>query len=504
MLTGNTLEDNFFHGIFNGNNSTLLAQENTLRRNRGNGLWLVPGSTTSLSGGLITLNGYAGMYLPEGASASIGLDGAAELVVSHNVAAGLLVETDSASARINSGRIHFDANGGGAIVGRVTDVFVDSERDGLGDTDEAQRGTDPRRADTDGDGLRDGFEVRYGLAPLDPRDSLADPDGDGFTNVEEQAAGTDPRHPDTDSDGLTDGDEVHLYGTDPTRTDTDGVGLTDSEEVRRYGTNPLVPDSDGDGVRDGIEVASGSDPRDPRSVPTAVLYGINQLRNDVLVLHPDTGQAFVLGPPTGDPNLASGAPSTLGHVVWSPHSRTLYALAFGFLRGTFQVRLHTLDPDTGAIRSTVVVGPVLLTALAVDARGTLLAAIAFNGGSLTDLGRLDPATGVVTRLGPTGFRNLFGMQFDPAFRTLYAITGAQIPPVLVALDPATGQGTAIAQTDLPTQATSLSFLADGRLIVGGDDGNLYQVDPVTGASRLIGPTAVEQVSSMSLRVFPRR
>jgi hypothetical protein len=110
---------------------------------------------------------------------------------------------------------------------------------------------------------------------------------------------------------------------------------------------------------------------------------------------------------------------------------------------------------------------------------------------------------LLTRLGPTGFRTLYGVQFDPAFRTLYAITGRQVPPVLVALDPTTGQGTAIAETDLLIQAESLAFTADGRLVVAGGD-NLYQLDPVTGASRLIGPTGVEVVSGMSLRVFPRR
>jgi hypothetical protein len=434
--------------------------------------------------------------------------------VSHNVAAGLFVDTDGASARVNSGRVRFEANGGGTIVGRVTDVFVDSDGDGLGDTDEATRGTDPRRPDTDGDSLRDGFEVRYGLAPLDPRDSLADSDGDGLTNLEEQAVGTDPRRPDTDGDGLTDGDEVHVYGTDPTRADTDRDGLTDSEEVRQYGTNPLDPDSDGDGFPDGIEVAAGSDPRDPRSVPTAVLYGVNGLRNEVLVLNPDTGQAFVLGAPSGDPNLASGAPSSFSPLVWSPHSRTLYAKGFGFVRSLPEQRLHTLDPNTGAMLTTVVVTlsppPATgvaygLTAMGVDASGALLATVSFPGlNNATDLGRLDPATGVLTRLGPTGFRVLWGVQFDPTFRTLYAITGAQVPPVLVALDSATGKGTAIVRTDLPVQATSLAFLADGRLIVGGDDGNLYELDPATGASRLIGPTGVEQVSGMSLRVFPRR
>jgi outer membrane protein assembly factor BamB len=236
------------------------------------------------------------------------------------------------------------------------------------------------------------------------------------------------------------------------------------------------------------------------------LYGVNALRNDLLVLNPPTGQAFVLGPPTGDPNLASGAPSAFGVILWSPHNRTLYALGGGFIGVDAQRRLHTLDPDTDAILTTVVItsdtgNTFVVTALGIDARGTLLVPVNTGGGSLADLGRLDPTTGVVTRLGPTGFGTLFGLQFDPTFRTLYAITGNRVLPVLVSLDPTTGQGTVIAQTNLPTQAESLAFTADGRLVVGGDDGNLYQVDPVTGAATLIGPSGVEEVSSLSLRVL---
>ena len=73
---------------------------------------------------------------------------------------------------------------------------------------------------------------------------------------------------------------------------------------------------------------------------------------------------------------------------------------------------------------------------------------------------------------------------------------------LVALDPATGQGTAIARTDLPTGPTALAFTADGRLIVAGRDRNLYELDPVTGASTLIGPTGVSYIGGMTLRVLP--
>jgi hypothetical protein len=70
--------------------------------------------------------------------------------------------------------------------------------------------------DSDGDGLPDEFEVRYGTDPLDPAspDVRQDVDGDGLDWLQEWAAGTDPLVADTDGDGMTDGQEVAL-GTDP-------------------------------------------------------------------------------------------------------------------------------------------------------------------------------------------------------------------------------------------------------------------------------------------------
>ncbi len=87
-----------------------------------------------------------------------------------------------------------------------------------------------------------------------------DTDGDGLTDTDEDDLGTDPNDADTDDDGLIDGDEVNIHATDPTDADSDDDGLTDSEEVNTFGTDPNDPDTDGDGLTDGEEVEFGTDP----------------------------------------------------------------------------------------------------------------------------------------------------------------------------------------------------------------------------------------------------
>ncbi len=137
--------------------------------------------------------------------------------------------------------------------------------------------TDPLNADTDGDGLPDGWELHHGFNPLSTReiytnsykwvydadsDGLTnlqefqygtdprspDVDGDGLWDIEEISAGTNPYDPDSDGDGINDGDEILLYGTDPNNSDTDGDGVPDGEEIILYGTSPTVPD-DGSGTQ---------------------------------------------------------------------------------------------------------------------------------------------------------------------------------------------------------------------------------------------------------------
>ncbi|MES2642121.1 MAG: MYXO-CTERM sorting domain-containing protein [Myxococcota bacterium] len=174
------------------------------------------------------------------------------------------------------------------------ETVEDADRDGLTDMYEEMVGTDPNDDDTDDDGLVDGIEV-WGLTGTDPRLSdsdvdglldgeedsdhdgamdggethplVADSDGGGVDDGTEARFGTDPLNGaddatdgdngrvDSDGDGVTDSDERGLQ-TDPFDADSDGDGLSDGEELYVTGTDPTAWDSDADGVRDGGEVGA--------------------------------------------------------------------------------------------------------------------------------------------------------------------------------------------------------------------------------------------------------
>ncbi|MCR5305186.1 MAG: VWA domain-containing protein [Oscillospiraceae bacterium] len=89
---------------------------------------------------------------------------------------------------------------------------------------------------------------------------LSDEDDDKILAYYESIYGTDPAKADTDGDGLADNEEMFVTGTDPLKADTDGDGIPDGEELHTYGSHPLLDDSDGDGMKDGDAVAAGLDP----------------------------------------------------------------------------------------------------------------------------------------------------------------------------------------------------------------------------------------------------
>lgn len=79
--------------------------------------------------------------------------------------------------------------------GTGIDPDGDDDGDGLINADEFAAGTNPANSDTDGDGMKDGWEVQYGMKPLDDRDALSDMDGDRIPNLWEYKRGTIPTNP---------------------------------------------------------------------------------------------------------------------------------------------------------------------------------------------------------------------------------------------------------------------------------------------------------------------
>ena len=72
----------------------------------------------------------------------------------------------------------------------------------------------PANPDTDDDGMLDGWELQYGLDPMDASDATGDLDSDGLLNYLEAFWGTNPTVMDSDGDSVNDGDEV-ADGTHP-------------------------------------------------------------------------------------------------------------------------------------------------------------------------------------------------------------------------------------------------------------------------------------------------
>ena len=212
-----------------------------------------------------------------------------------------------------SGNVAFDLSVGGANVGNWIDARKsntingyltakaglnfyfgssdsdDDDNDGLTNGEERRFGTDPNNPDSDGDGLKDGEEVkRYKTNPL-----RADTDGDGIPDGEEvHKYHTNPTKMDTDGDGLTDGDEIFKYKTDPLKIDTDGDGLPDGDEVIKYKTDPLRVDSDGDGLSDWDEVKTyHTDPTNPDTDGDGLMDGeeVKKYHTDPLKADTDGG-----------------------------------------------------------------------------------------------------------------------------------------------------------------------------------------------------------------------
>lgn len=114
--------------------------------------------------------------------------------------------------------------------------------------------------DTDGDGLSDCLELKYGSDI-----SNSDSDSDGLSDWEEASIYySSLTNADTDNDGLDDFSEAKIHGTSLIEKDSDHDGINDYIEVINLQTNPLSQDTDNDGYSDLFEQENGFNPNDPQ------------------------------------------------------------------------------------------------------------------------------------------------------------------------------------------------------------------------------------------------
>lgn len=200
-------------------------------------------------------------------------------------------------------------------------VVPDSDGDGLWDEYEKKIGADLFRADTDGDGRRDGIEFLYmasGMDPLDPEDGQCfvpdycfdtdpedgacdngchDVDGDELCDcidIDQDGLCDPENYIDSDGDGLVDCEERYT-GTNRYGADTDGDGLVDFLELR-FGTSPdtddVSDDVDWDAVPNGEEVRTGTDPHYASAMGRSELAYRYQVTEDAALINGQTCYSF--------------------------------------------------------------------------------------------------------------------------------------------------------------------------------------------------------------------
>jgi hypothetical protein len=183
------------------------------------------------------------------------------------------------------------------MIYKTSPFKVDSDNDGLSDYEEVVTyGTDPLKADTDGDGFNDYIEIKAGTDPLDPDSKPMDSNDNGVEDAWEEKFGLviDDGMQDTDGDGLSDKLE-YRYGTNPLLADTDGDGLSDAEEILIYGTDPLDPNDPGPLGNIGVRITNFTQGQ-LVSDSTPMIKGVAPAGAEVrIILRNDYGHEKVLG-----------------------------------------------------------------------------------------------------------------------------------------------------------------------------------------------------------------
>jgi plastocyanin len=210
------------------------------------------------------------------------------------------------------------------------------------------------------------------------------------------------------------------------------------------------------------------------------------------------GRLWLIDVTTQTPSLIGNTGfDRLGGIAFDG-SGTLYGVAGA---SGFPGTLMTIDPATG---TPTVIGPISDTTLGVDglrfnSQGVLYGAAFDNVNGVGKLLTIDPSNGnVLSSLTLVGSGNSFcaGIAFD-SLDALYGSRGNSSGRLedLDLIEQITGVLTPIGAME--AIISDIAFTPDGTLYGSSPNGDLYSIDPITGAKALLFNTGIPQFSGLA-------
>jgi hypothetical protein len=112
--------------------------------------------------------------------------------------------------------------------------------------------------------------------------------------------------------------------------------------------------------------------------------------------------------------------------------------------------------------------------------------------TFTTLYKVDPTTGSVTTVGPSG-SFITGLAFDPAYSTLYSVD--QSTGGFYSVNPNTGAATFVGNTGISIPLDLSTDPFSGVLYGGAINGSIYTINTGTGAATLVKPSVTSNLPS---------
>jgi hypothetical protein len=228
--------------------------------------------------------------------------------------------------------------------------------------------------------------------------------------------------------------------------------------------------------------------------PPPTLLGSDAFGN-IFQINTTTGNAMLIG---NEPAFPLSTEIEVDPAVGKLYSHEAY----------FGPHLHYLNAWTGLSVSSVIHPPMSFNGMEFINNSLYATNIPGPGGPST-LEIIDPNTGLMATIGPTGFGPISGLAHDVNSGITYGVTAGGTPAILVSINLATGTavpGPALFDFVSGIQLVhvgSIEFDANGVLWGGmGNNANInpgwvFTINPLNGACTFIGPTGFQGITGLA-------